>query len=199
MRLLIATKNPAKLQEMRTFFADFDCVALSKESPDIVETGATFEENAILKARAYFDHYGIPTVADDSGLEIAALHGEPGVYSRRWPQPDEMVPYREKTDDELIDLALAKLQGVAERFARLRVVGAYYDGVRTLTATAAIPGMIATERPTTYEKGYPFRSIFLVPQFGKLFRDLTASEHELVNHRRAAYTELAYAITSIQK
>src|SRR5688572_24523081 len=105
MRLLIATKNPAKLQEMRTFFADFDCVALSKESPDIVETGATFEENAILKARAYFDHYGIPTVADDSGLEIAALHGEPGVYSRRWPQPDETAPYREKTDDELIDLA----------------------------------------------------------------------------------------------
>jgi XTP/dITP diphosphohydrolase len=196
MRLLIATKNPAKFDEMRQFLGSFSLVPLPRNAPDIAETGATFEENAVLKARAYFDRYHIATVADDGGLEIAALGGEPGVYSRRWPQADETMPYREKTDDELIELALAKLEGAADRSARLRVVGAYYDGTRTLTATAAIDGVIATERPDSYEKGYPFRSIFLVPQFGKLFRDLTLEEHEAINHRRAVYSELSRLIRS---
>ncbi len=195
MKLLIATKNPGKLKEMQSFLGDdFELVSLADfpDAPDVHETGPTFYENAVLKAKAYFQWSGIASVADDGGLEIYALGGEPGVYSRRWPTPEEHASgqMREKTDDELIDLALTKLHGVADRFAQLRVVGAYYDGAHTLTAAGCIDGTIVTERPLSCEKGYPFRSIFLVPKFGKLFKDLTAQEHEAVNHRRAVYNQL---------
>jgi len=121
------------------------------------------------------------------------------VLSRRWPAPGERLPYLEKTDDELIDLALAKLSGIPEqqRTARLRVVGAYVDNVRTLTETAAIEGRIVSVRPTECERGYPFRSIFLVPRFGKLFKDLTHEEHEAVNHRRVVYLALRDRIMAV--
>jgi XTP/dITP diphosphohydrolase len=128
-------------------------------------------------------------VSDDGGLEIDALHGEPGVYSRRWPG-------HEATDQELIDLALSKLSGVSwdRRSAHLRTVGAFHDGSRTLTATAAIDGHIAERQISACEPGYPFRSIFWVDRFGKLYSDLSLEEHEIVNHRRVVYAELAQRI-----
>ena len=190
MKLLIATKNPGKAGEMQRFLgAVFETSLLPTDAPDVRETGVTFEENAVQKATEYFRLYGIPTVADDGGLEIDALNGEPGVYSRRWPG-------YEATDKELIDLALTKLDGVPpeRRTAHLRTVGAFYDGTRTLTKTASIAGVIVTQAPLECEKGYPFRSIFFVPRFGKLFRDLTHNEHEQVNHRRVVFAELAKSI-----
>ena len=87
MELLIATKNAGKAREMKEFLGDkFEVISLSElfGAPDVEETGQTFEENSLLKARKYFEWSGIPTVADDAGLEIDFLNGEPGVKSRRW-------------------------------------------------------------------------------------------------------------------
>src|SRR3989344_8229829 len=108
MKILIATKNPGKAREMKIFLGDgFEIVSLTDlpGAPDVEETGTTFEENALLKAKFYFDWSGIPSIADDAGLEIDYLNGEPGVLSRRWPsyaEASEGWPCSVKTDAELI-------------------------------------------------------------------------------------------------
>ena len=131
------------------------------------------------------------------------MNGEPGVLSRRWPsfaEASEGKPGREKTDQELIDITLEKLKGVSwnERTAHLRTVGTYYDGKNTLSETGAIDGYIVEEHPKSCEKGYPFRSIFWVPKFNKLYQNLTGEEHEQVNHRRAVYSRLGHNILSLK-
>ena len=89
MKILIATKNPAKAKEIGKYIGDnFDKVTLASDAPDIEETGKTFLENAVLKAKKYFEWSGIPAVSDDGGLMIDALNGEPGVLSRRWSFDD---------------------------------------------------------------------------------------------------------------
>ncbi len=131
-------------------------------------------------------------MADDSGLEIDFLGGEPGVQSRRWPG-------YEASDQELIDMALKKLKGVPweKRTARLRAVGTYYDGKHTIVKSAAIEGVIIEEYAGHCEPGYPFRSIFWIPRFGKLYQDLTEEEHEQINHRKALYESLAGEIAHL--
>lgn len=195
MKILIATKNPGKAREIKTFLGeDFELVLLADfpDSPDIEETGETFEQNALLKARTYFEWSGIPSIADDGGLEIDYLNGEPGVKSRRWPG-------YEATDEELIEMALQKLEGVPQenRTAHLRTVGLYYDGKNTLSWTAAIEGYITDDYCGHCEKGYPFRSIFWIPQFNKLYQDLTHEEHEQINHRKVVYVQLAQDILKL--
>lgn len=195
MKILVATKNPGKLKEILKYMGEgFELVSLADfpEAPDVNETGTTFEENALLKAKAYFEWSGIPAASDDAGLEIDYLHGEPGVLSRRWPG-------YEASDQELIDMALDKLKGVPpeRRTAHLRTVGCYYDGAHTLMESEAIDGSIIEERPENCEKGYPFRSIFWIPQFKKIYQELTHEEHEAVNHRRKAYGRLREKILQL--
>ena len=197
MRLLIATKNPGKAEEIKSFLGEgFELVTLVdfKDAPDVEETGKTFEENAILKAKKYFEYSGIPSVADDAGLEIDYLNGEPSVLSRRW------LGY-EMTDQEIIDTALEKLRGVPKekRTAHLVAVGAYYDGKNTIIERGIIDGYIAEKQTIECELGYPFRAIFMVPKFGKLYQDLTHEEHEQINHRRAVYEKLADMILKLEK
>ena len=202
MKILIATKNLGKTRETKEILGDFfDCVSLVdlRGSPEIEETGKTFEENSFLKAKSYFDWSAIPTIADDGGLEIDALHGEPGVLSRRWPsfaEASEGKPGREKTDEELIQIALQKLQGVPreKRTARLRVVVTYHDGTRTLSDSQSIEGYIMERVTAKCEPGYPFRAIFWIPEHKKLFQDLTHNEHEAINHRRRALKNIAEKI-----
>src|SRR3989344_2907499 len=197
MKILIATKNPGKAREMKVFLGDgFEIVSLTDllGAPDIEETGETFEENALLKAKFYFDWSGIPSIADDAGLEIDHLNGEPGVLSRRWPG-------YEATDEELIEMALKKLGGVPKerRTANLRTVGLYYDGKNTLSQTATVEGYITEDYCGHCEKGYPFRSIFWISQFNKLYQDLTPEEHDKINHRKVVYGQLAQDIAALNK
>lgn len=197
MKILLATNNAGKLNEMKLVFGRaFGIVTLAEleNVPDIHENERTFEDNALFKARSYFGWSGIPTVASDGGLEIDALDGEPGVYSRRWPFGDEETgkPGRRKTDRELIDIALKKLRGVpdGQRTARLRDAEAFYDGTRSFVETASIDGHITASWKGDIEPGYPFRSIFWVDRFDKLYRDLTDEEHSASSHRRVALQQL---------
>lgn len=182
-QLLIATKNPGKAKEIGGFFAREGISTQSLiDFPDIKaieETGKTFEENAILKARSYFELCKMPCIADDGGLEIDALNGESGVKSRRWIG-------REMTDWEMVDYALERLKGVPKdiRTARLRAVIAFCDDKGCFTDSAAIEGVMLDERPKTMDDGFPFRKLLYIPKFGKLYGDLTHEEHEQINHRR---------------
>ncbi|MFZ0889469.1 MAG: non-canonical purine NTP pyrophosphatase, partial [Candidatus Binataceae bacterium] len=120
-RLLIATTNPAKLAEYRILLADFPIELVSLAGLKIddapAENGATFADNALLKARFYFRRSGMPTLADDGGLEVDALGGEPGVRSHRWLGEGAM-----SDDDALADEVIRRMKGVEpkRRTARIR-------------------------------------------------------------------------------
>lgn len=189
-KLLIATTNPGKLAEIKRFLGDLtiDLIGLQDIGiTDVVEeTGKTFEENAILKAKFYCHKSGLPTLADDGGLEIDALGGEPGVKSHRWIHGD-----REDADEELIEYTLEKLKGLprAQRGAQLRAVLALAlpDGAVN-TATAATRGIIPEEASPVRVAGFPYRSLLYIPEIGKFYNhnELTLDETDRYNHRKKA-------------
>jgi len=189
-KVLVGTFNPAKSVEMSAFLKaeGFEVVTLAEtDLGDIEETGATFEENALLKARYYAEQSGLVTVADDSGFEVDALNGAPGIKSKRWIGEDA-------TWEDLARAIIERTEDVpaGERGARLHTVMAAVtpDG-ELRTAEAAIEGRIP---PTLDESkiaaGYPYRALLIVDGYDKLYADLTEEEHDQVNQRRKALGEL---------
>lgn len=191
MRILIGTSNPGKAEEFRGLLAaeGFSVITLADlDIPSIEETGTTFEENAVLKAATYAADTGLITIADDGGLEIDALGGAPGVYSRRWTGDENA------TDEELALAVIERMRGVLPgmRDARLRTVVtvAYPDG-RARSVAEAIEGTITEDVDLSLIRpGYPYRALFQVTRFHKRFANLTPEEHMEVNHRRAALNQL---------
>ena len=178
-KLLIATTNNAKLEEYRRHLADLPLELVSLKDlglKPVEEMGETFEENALLKARAYAKESGLPTLADDGGLEIEALGGEPGVRSHRW------VGDKDNSDEELIAEVLKRMKGVIpeQRGAQMRVVLALKVNDEEHIAEEA--GM--------HEPGFPYRALLYVPRYSKLYSELTPEEHEEVNQRVKALVML---------
>lgn len=194
MKLLIATTNPGKLTEIKKFLGDFPIELTGLKDAGITdvveETGSTFEENAILKAKFYAEKSGLPTLADDGGFEIDALGGEPGVKSHRWIHKD-----REDTDEELIAYTLEKMKGLprAQRGAQLRLVLALVlpDG-RKFTVEEKTRGIVAQKPSQHRTSGFPYRSLLYLPDLRKFYNtgDLTPEENEVYNHRKRAVEEL---------
>ena len=187
---MIGTKNPAKLNDYKKFFKElgFKAVCLKdfKITQGVNEDGKTFKENAIKKAEFYAGLTGLPTIGDDSGLEIDYLNGEPGVKSRRWPG-------YEATDEELIGLVLKKLKGVPwkKRRAQLRAVVALCLPQKNIFVFQAKTDGCILEKPTgKLIPGYPFRSIFYVSKYKKPFAHLTSEEEKAVSHRKKALRKL---------
>lgn len=182
--LLLATTNPGKLQEFREIFAGlpFQLTTLAEQQIDleVEETGATFAENALLKAQAYTRASGLLTLADDSGLEIDALGGEPGVRSARWPSAE--TPYSER-----FRLIFQRLAGLAseQRTARFRCVIAlaqpkgWYE-----TVEGVCEGVIAPEARGTH--GFGYDPIFLIPALGRTTAELPPEEKHRISHRGRA-------------
>lgn len=193
MKLLIATRNPGKLGEVKQFLSDLpiELVGLTDIGvmEKVEETGKTFEENAIIKAKFYARLSGLPTLADDGGFEIDALNGEPGIHSHRWVNRD-----RENTDEELIRYTLKKLKGVPlrDRGAKLRLVIALVIGKRMYTSEAEIRGIIPLKPSEARKEGFPYRSLLYLPQLTKFYNtdDLTSEENDAFNHRKRALEEL---------
>lgn len=182
--LLLATTNPGKLREYREIFADlpYHLFSLADQGIDldVEETGATFAENALLKARAYTQVSGMLTLADDSGLEIDALGGEPGVHSARWPTVD--TPYAERF--KLIYERLAHLPP-AQRTARFRCVIALANptGWHQMVE-GTVEGIIA-DAPRG-ENGFGYDPIFYVPALGSTTAELSPEEKHRISHRGRA-------------
>ncbi len=188
-KLLMATRNPAKIREMTEVLATHvaelvtpDDLGLSDDPP---EDGTTFAENSLLKANFYWQRSKLPVIADDGGLEVDALYGEPGVHSRRWGG-------RRLNDDELRTKLLTELRDVPDpqRTARLTtVVTLRLSRDMNFQQQMSLEGLIRDSTLPT-DPGYPFRSIFYLPAYRKFFVELTPAEHEQVNHRRRALLAL---------
>ena len=183
-RLIFATGNEGKMREIRDILADTYPEILSmKEAAirtEVAEDGKTYEENALIKARAVAAQAGELVLADDSGLEIDWLGKEPGVYSARYLGED--TSYRIKNAD-----LIRRLEGVPEEERTARFVCAIAavlpDG-RELTVRAAIEGRIGYEEKG--ENGFGYDPIFYVPELGRTTAELTEEEKNLVSHRGKA-------------
>lgn len=197
-KLLIATTNPGKLAEIRRFLSDLPLELVGLDDVGVKErveeTGKTFEENAILKAKFYAEKSELPTIADDGGFEIDALGGEPGVKSHRWMSGEE------NTDEELIEYTFRKMQGIRNRTAQLRAVLALaLTNGQVHTATAATRGIIPESPSGERIPGFPYRSILFIPEIGKYYNQdlMTTEETEKYNHRKRCLDELKLILTKL--
>ncbi|UXR74617.1 XTP/dITP diphosphatase [Staphylococcus sp. IVB6238] len=182
--IVIATSNQGKINDFKTIFNETDVIGINEliEDFDVEETGTTFEENACLKSEAAAKALGKTVIADDSGLEVMALNGEPGIYSARYAG-------EEKNDGANIDKVLEKLEGHEDRSARFVCVISMTtaEGV-TRTFTGTVDGEITLQR--TGENGFGYDPVFFVPEMRKTMAQLTASEKAEISHRRKAIDQL---------
>ena len=183
-RIIFATGNAGKVREIKMILGDLGMEILSMKEAGIQaspeENGATYAENALIKARAVAAYTDDIVMADDSGLEIDYLNCEPGVYSARYMGED--TPYSIKNAN-----LLERLNGVPdeERTARfVCAIAAVLPDGRELTTRATIEGRIGYEERG--EGGFGYDPIFFVPEFGKTTAELTAEEKNLVSHRGKA-------------
>lgn len=185
-KLLIATHNPGKIREYQTLLADLPLLVTSLRAEGIVddveETGETFAANARLKAHAYARQSGLWTWADDSGLEVDALDGRPGVYSARYAGPGA-------TDRDRYQKVLAELQQYPERPRSARfwcVVAIASPDDEIFIAEASVEGEIIAE--ARGEHGFGYDPIFYLPDLDKTMAELPAEIKNQISHRGKAAT-----------
>jgi XTP/dITP diphosphohydrolase len=181
MRLLVATTNQGKVREYQHLLKGLECdlVGLSEVgiTQEVDETGSTYEENALLKASGYARMSKLLTLADDSGLEVDALGGRPGVHSARYA-PDS--PAR-------IQRLLAEMRDVAaeQRTARFRcVIALAWPDDRTEMTSGICEGQIASEARGTH--GFGFDPVFYVPEYGMTLAELPMNIKNQISHRARA-------------
>jgi XTP/dITP diphosphohydrolase len=195
-KLLIGTTNLAKFNDYQDLLKAYnlDLVSLYTHKVDPpVETGKDFEENAVLKAKYYFEKTGIPTLADDGGLEIEALNGEPGVKSRRWLG-------HECTDEELIAEVFKRMAGQTNRKCRMRIVMAIASPFGVYTSEGRMDAIIAPAPSEHRIKGYPYRSVMILPNYGdKYYFELDKKEQEILSTRKAATEKINDIFVELSK
>lgn len=197
MKILIATHNPAKIKELESYLHSFlpqiELVSLQDLNIHVEpeEIGKTFLENAKLKAHFFAQLSNLPTIADDGGLEIDALEGQPGVKSRRWIG-------KKVSDEDLITYALKRMEHIPvdKRTARFTVVLNFEDPTtkKEFHELESIEGHIAPEIHYPVPQGFPYRSIFIVKLYNKYFSLLSEEEHVEINHRYKAAARIAQKI-----
>lgn len=185
-RLVIATTNPHKVEEFRGLLAGlpFDLVSLTEVgvAADVDETGTTFAANAIIKAVAYADMTGLPALADDSGLEIDALDGAPGLYSARWAGSEVTYAVRNRMIVEKLAGLPAERRGARYRCAIAIAAPAPRGLLGVVEGT--LEGRIAEE--PAGEGGFGYDPIFLVPEDGRTVGLMSAGEKSRISHRARA-------------
>ena len=198
--LLIATRSAGKLRELRELFrgAGIAVVDLGEagieeaaEEHDL-ESADTFEENALAKARYFARRTHRAVVADDSGLEVDALGGQPGVRSKRWS--GQAAVSGRALDETNNARLLDALRGTANRSARYVCVAAFVDGSLELTCRGTSSGVIV-DRPRGRE-GFGYDPYFLSDELGKTFGEASVEEKERVSHRGRAFRALIAALQS---
>jgi len=190
MRVLLASRNPKKLTELRRILAPalpgVEVVGLDDVPPydEVPESGATFEDNALIKAREGFARTGLPTVADDSGLTVAALNGMPGVLSARWAGSHG--------DDEAnLRLVLDQVGHVPdERLGAAFVCAvAYVDGQGEILTDGRMPGHLVREPRGT--NGFGYDPIFVPDGHDRTSAELSVEEKDAISHRGQSLRKLA--------
>ncbi len=187
MKFVLATHNPGKLREMSAILGELGVEVVSPAdvgiTVDVEETGTTFAENAMLKAKAICAAAGLPAIADDSGLCVDALNGGPGVYSARYGG--------EGLDDKgRYMLLLNSMRGQTTRKAHFAcAIACAFPNGDELTAQGQCDGAIAFA--PMGEGGFGYDPVFLVPEKGKTFGQLTAEEKSTISHRGKALRDFS--------
>ena len=186
-RLVVASKNPDKIEEIEAVLMSVglvDEIARGLEWPDVEESGSSLEENALLKARAVVEAVGLPAVADDTGLEVAALGGLPGVRTGRFAGPDA-------TYHDNVMLLLKELAGVTDRRARFRTtVALVWPDDAELVVEGTLDGVIA-ETPRG-SGGFGYDPVFEVE--GRTLSEMGPEMKNTLSHRARALRALAEAL-----
>ena len=192
MKLVLASKNEKKLKEMNDILSALGVeVCLQSDvgvDVDVEETGTTFEENSLLKAKAVMEASGLPAIADDSGLCVDALNGAPGVYSARYGGEglDDRMRYK---------LLLANMPRGAARTAKVVSVSTCcFPNGAVLTARGECPGTIAFA--PMGEGGFGYDPVFFLPKLKKTFAQLSPEEKNAISHRGKALEAFAEKLTA---
>jgi XTP/dITP diphosphohydrolase len=193
--VVLATRNEGKIRELaRILTVGVDLVGLDRYpgAPEVPETGATFEENALLKGRAIAEYTGLPSVADDSGLCVDALNGMPGVLSARWAGGHG-------DDKANLDLVLAQVADVPEarrgaHFACAAALVVPWRGPRGVTFTeyvvmGRVTGRLIRESRGT--GGFGYDPIFMPDDYDVTTAEMSAAEKDAISHRGQAFRALA--------
>lgn len=187
--MIVATHNAHKIEEFSRILAPLGITVKTADLTEAEENGVTFAENAYIKAKSACDETGLPCVADDSGLSVDALNGEPGVYSARYAEPGQ----RKKT-------ILKKLENVPDEKRGAHFTSAIccvFPNGDSITAEGHVYGKIAHENRG--ENGFGYDPIFICgegPAAGKTFAEATAEEKDAVSHRGKALRIFAEKLES---
>ncbi|MCK9560131.1 MAG: RdgB/HAM1 family non-canonical purine NTP pyrophosphatase [Candidatus Marinimicrobia bacterium] len=188
MDILIATNNRDKIREIKRVFVLPEVVWHTLDefpnSPVVVEDGNTLFENALKKAYMVAEFAGLPTIADDTGLEVDALNGQPGVFSARFA--GENATYAQN-----VNKLLEVMQTVpdSQRQAHFRCIAVYYRPDLTLSEEGRIDGIIL--RQARGKGGFGYDPVFFLPEIGRTFAEMDLSEKNLISHRGQAFARLA--------
>ena len=202
LRIVLATRNPHKVAELRRILAAAgftgELVGLDAypDAPEVPETGSTFADNALLKARAIAAFTGLPAVADDSGLTVDALHGMPGVLSARWSG-------KHGDDVANLELVLGQLTDVEQRGAAFVCAAALVAGAqpvagtqpREWTVTGVLSGSLT--RAPRGSNGFGYDPIFVPAGLTTTTAELSAEEKDAISHRGRAFRALAPLIAHL--
>jgi XTP/dITP diphosphohydrolase len=204
--VVLATRNAAKLRELARILGAEDSASRDggeqirlagldefPGAPDVPETGATFEENALLKARAIADYTGLPAVADDSGLCVDALNGMPGVLSARWAG-------RHGDDKANLELVLAQVADVPDtrlgaQFVCAAALVVPASAAREWVVTGQVEGRLI--RAPRGSGGFGYDPIFLPDGFGQTTAEMTAEAKDAISHRGRAFRALTTFIRTL--
>ncbi|ALC84811.1 nucleoside-triphosphate diphosphatase [Bacillus sp. FJAT-22090] len=197
IKIIIATKNKGKAKDFEALFGPLGYEVLTlhdvAEDMDVEETGTTFEENALLKATALAERLQTMVIADDSGLEIDALDGRPGIYSARYAG-------EEKSDEANIVKVLKELENVADSNRTARFVCAIAvasPSIEPITVRGTCEGVIAREKRGS--NGFGYDPIFYVPSENRMMAELSGEEKGAISHRGNAIKKLSVKLPELLK
>ncbi|MEI7511093.1 MAG: non-canonical purine NTP pyrophosphatase [Candidatus Peregrinibacteria bacterium] len=185
MDILIATGNAGKLLEIQEFFGDMPGIRFLSLKDlglknDCEETGNSFAENALQKAKYFFERAGIPTLGEDSGIIVDALTGELGIKTRRWGAGEKA------TDEEWLAYFLQRMAGEKIRSARFFCASVFYDGEKTFLAEGQSEGNLLQNPVLPIPKGIPLSALFVPVGHEKVFSAMTRAEKNSISHRGSA-------------
>lgn len=186
---VLATHNAHKVDELRRILGERlgDHELIGYDGPEPVEDGDTFEANALLKARAAYAHSGMPAIADDSGIAVAALDGAPGIFSARYAGTGD------SGDNNA--LLLANLEGVTDRAADFVCVAALVDGDTEIVVRGTWPGRVLEKASGAH--GFGYDPIFQPDGLDVSSAELTPDEKNAISHRARAFGELVEKLRAI--
>ena len=187
MKIVIATHNRDKLKEIQREIGGFkwNVVSLDEfpEITEIIEDGKTLEENALIKAREVFKKTGLPTISDDTGLEVDALDGAPGVYTAR--NAGEDCSYEDNVNKIIKDMHRVPMPN---RGAVFKTIMVFKDESEELIVEGIVKGIISRE--ARGEDGFGYDPVFYVPENNKTFAEMTMNEKNKISHRGNALRNL---------